>query len=473
MNFSKSKLILLVAVAAGLASSCKKDFLNLEPPSQIPSDQAIVDESSMQTAVIGMYQSLRAVDYFGRSLPIDGDLLADNIYIDPFNNSNRYLVELTYSYIATYGNVQNTWAEIYNTILRANNIINANVPVSDNVNQLKGEALTIRALSYFELVKFFAKPYTIDANALGVPIVTRYDSFAKPARATVGQVYTQMESDLVQAYGLMTDESKNSSYITKYVAGGLLARLYQYKGDWAKAEEAALDVVNNGGYFLTRDVVSYWSNPFPVSNRVETMFEVEFDNIGQNFTDNLDNFYSQDPSAYGDALCTDNLYSSYSTTDTRLSLIIEAPRAGRNIWACNKYPNTTNPNGKDNIKIMRYSELLLILAEAYNRNGDDGSAQTVLNQLAQLRDPAFAGYSDTGADLLNDIYLERRRELAFEGHRYWDLVRLNLDVERDNSTGNYSGNTPLELLSTSDRRIFPIPQAEINANKNVTQNQGY
>src|SRR5215470_481691 len=133
------KSILFITVScAVLISSCSKKFLDLAPPSQIPQNEAIVDENSMRDAVAGMYASLRAVDFFGRTLPILGDLLADNIYIDPVQNSNRYLVDMTYTYTQDYGNVASTWASAYNTILRANNVINANIPKSDIVDQLKG-----------------------------------------------------------------------------------------------------------------------------------------------------------------------------------------------------------------------------------------------------------------------------------------------------------------------------------------------
>ncbi|HEV3252633.1 MAG TPA: RagB/SusD family nutrient uptake outer membrane protein, partial [Puia sp.] len=90
------------------------------------------------------------------------------------------------------------------------------------------------------------------------------------------------------------------------------------------------------------------------------------------------------------------------------------------------------------------------------------------------RDTSFKmGYTDTGVTLLNDIITERRKELAFEGHRYWDFARLNQTVQRDNSTGNYLPNVPDSLPASSTKRIFPIPQAELNANKNMVQNPGY
>ena len=455
--------------------ACSKKFLQLSPYDQVSLEQAIVDENSMQTAVNGMYASLRATDFFGRSIPVDGDLMADNTYISP-QNSNRYLQEFTYSYVSTnFAGGQNTWSEAYNTILSANTIINANVPSDAVSNQLKGEALTVRALSYFELVKFFAPPYIQDSSAPGVPLVLKYNPQLFPSRNSVAEVYYQIETDLVQAYGLMTI-SKNSSYITKYVAQSLLARMYLFKGEWNKALSCAQDVVVNGGYSLTpaQFLQNYWSNPFPVTNGVETIFEVEFDKINNNGIDNLDAIYDQN--GYGDILCTDDLYNAYSPTDSRLGLIEAGNRAGINVWVVNKYPNLSNANGKDNTKLIRYAEVLLTLAEAYNRiGGNDAAAQTYLNQVAHARDTAFAGYSDSDTQLLNDIITERRKEFAFEGQRYWDLVRLGQAVIRNNSTGNYTlvPTEDLTLTALDPRRIFPIPQAEMNANKNMVQNPGY
>ena len=191
-------------------------------------------------------------------------------------------------------------------------------------------------------------------------------------------------------------------------------------------------------------------------------------------TDDLDAMYDQN--GYGDLLCTDDLYGQYTPTDARQGLIEFGSRAGTGVWIVNKYPNLSNANGKDNTKVIRYAEVLLTLAEAYNRlGGNDATAQTYVNQVAQTRDTAFAGYADTGPLLLSDIIAERRKELAFEGQRYWDLVRTNQPVVRNNATGNYALVPPadLTLAPTDPRRIFPIPQTELNANKNMVQNPGY
>ena len=149
------KIILILSAGALLTlGSCKKDFLDLSPYDQVPQDQAIIDEAGMGAAVNGIYSQLRNASLYGRSLPLVGDLMADNAFIST-TNSNRYLPEYNYTYISTNAFITATWGEAYKAILRANNVINSEV-TSTNSPQLKGEALTLRALSYFHLVNYFA-----------------------------------------------------------------------------------------------------------------------------------------------------------------------------------------------------------------------------------------------------------------------------------------------------------------------------
>jgi hypothetical protein len=117
--------------------------------------------------------------------------------------------------------------------------------------------------------------------------------------------------------------------------------------------------------------------------------------------------------------------------------------------------------------------VLLILAEADAHTSNESDARLYLNKVAQQRDPSFSGYTSSGQTLIDDIIQERRKELAFEGDRYWDIARLNLDVNRINLNNNYPSNTPLTLAAGNDKRIWPIPQAELDANPNIEQNPGY
>jgi hypothetical protein len=461
-----------MCVGAVLLTSCKKEFLNLDPYNETPTEVAITSESSMQTAVYGMYMQLRNANLYGRTLPLIGDLLADNLFIST-TNSNRYIAEFNYTYTNTNANASGTWGAAYTAILRANNIINTELPKTAVVDQLKGEAMTIRALMLFNLVNYYAKQYTVDPNAEGVPIVLEYEPRAKPARNKVSDVYAQIEKDLAEAFTLVTSTTKNSSYITKYAVKALQARVSLFKGEWANAKTNALSVVTNGGYTLvdSAGLVNYWRNPAPVTNKVETIFEVTSDNVNNNGTNALSYFFDQ--SGYGDAIAADDLYNKFRPTDARRGLFLSGTRAGLAVKIVNKYPNTNLVADKDDTKVLRYAEVLLTLAEAYWRENDFTNALLYVNMVAQKREPQFAGYSSTGAQLLEDILLERRKELAFEGMRYLDLLRLDRDVTRVNINSNYVGVTPLTLSKTSPKRIYPIPQDERDANPNISQNPGY
>lgn len=478
----KLQSIFIILFALAVFPACKKSFLDLKPYDQVPSDIAITNEEEMQTALNGAYYSLHTdhvgdvnndgSNLFDRTLPLMGDLMSDNVAI-VIDNSNRYLDLFNYSYLSDNEWTTGTWSAAYSSILALNNVINADVPESEVSLQLKGEALTLRALVYFNLVRLYATPFTVDPNADGVPIVLTYDPTLKPARSKVSEVYAQITKDLADAFGMMTNTTKNSSYITKYVARALAAKVALTTGDWNAAKTAAQDVVNNGGYSLAPSTayVSYWANPTPTSDKVETIFEVSVDGVNNNGSNSLAYFY--DPAGYGDVFAVDALYNLYSATDARKDLMVPGDKSGQPINIVLKYPNAGNATDKDDNKVLRYSDILLILAEAAARTNDKTTALMRLNEVAQKRDPAFAGYTSSGQALIDDIIQERRKELAFEGDRYWDLARLQKNVERTNLNNNYPPNTPLNISAGDFRRIWPIPQDEINANPGINQNTGY
>src|SRR5678815_3081132 len=183
-------LIVLVSLVTAL-SSCKKSFLDLKPYTSVSSDVAITNEQNMQAALNGAYSNMNSANLYGRTTPLFADLVSDNVYISTIN-SNRYLDFFQINYTVTDVNVQGVWGSAYSTILRANNVINSSLQGNENIDQLRGEALAIRGLMYFELVKFFGKPYTVDPNALGVPLILTYDPTLKPTRNSVQEVYLSL-----------------------------------------------------------------------------------------------------------------------------------------------------------------------------------------------------------------------------------------------------------------------------------------
>ncbi|WP_442590215.1 RagB/SusD family nutrient uptake outer membrane protein [Pedobacter sp. AW31-3R] len=477
----KSYLYILMAVVA--TSSCKKSFLDEDPSTAIDAATSIKTANDMADAVNGMYTASSSYKLFGRDVPVLGDLLADNAYVSSAN-SGRYISENAYNFISTSAEASDIWNQGYYTILQANRIISAGLTSDETVDQLRGEAYTMRALVYLNLVNFFASPYPVNPNAAGVPIVTipTYVTgpYEKPARNTVAEVYQRIITDLDSAYLLMpatsigsTYHATSSNYIAKYAAKAIEARAYLYMGDYDNARDAALLVTAGGGYSLAGTAAAfseYWSSATAGSAKLETIFELNLNTSSNNGTNGLDYIYSQN--GYGDILCTDELYNAYSLTDNRRSLLVDGIRTsnGAQAYLVNKYTNV-NATDRDELKIIRYAEVLLTLAESYARLGDNTNAKVYLNQLAQNRDATFAGYTSTGTQLITDILNERRKELAFEGLRFFDFSRLNMVINRPVQENGYSSYPTVSL--TDFRRLQPIPQTEIDVNSNITQNAGY
>ena len=452
------------------ATSCKKSFIELLPPTALTPEQALSTESDLQVAVRGAYAGLRTVEYFGRTVPVLGDLMSDNAY-QSLTNTNRYTLFNNYSFTVADGNVLGFWRGAYNCILRANNVINSPIASNANVNQYKGEAYAIRALCYFYLVRYFAKPYTDDPNALGVPIVLTFDAGTvgqqKPTRSKVSEVYALINSDLNQAYSLIT-QFVNSTQFSKYAAKGLQAKVYLTMGDKTNALTAALDVINNSGFTVvgTSNYATYWNQLTPRTDKLETLFEVSSDANNSSGFDGLPNIYNQ--AGYGDLVAADDLYALYSAADVRKTLYSMVSRGGVATLAMNgKYPGTFGSEISDT-KVLRLSEIYLIAAEA-SLPASESNALTYLNYVTSRR--GATPIASTGAQLFEDIITERRKELAFEGDRYLDLQRLKRDVVR--STNYPVGARTIQY--SNFRRLLPIPQTELDANENIRsqQNPGY
>ncbi len=461
------------AVVVVLLASCSKSFITKAPADSVPVGDALSTPSGLQTALFGAYSELRSLGVTGRDLPVIGDLMADNTYVE-VKNSGRYLANYNYSVTVNDATALEIWQDCYATILRVNEILDSKLTGSA-VDQIKGQAYAIRALVYFKLVNYFAKPYTDDSSALGVPIVLHYVETALPTRNSVGEVYNQIVSDLKAGIPLAPAYSQSVTLST-YAIKGLLARTYLYMGDNADAETTAVDVITNGGFNLVSpaNLQAFWANPAIQTDATEVMFEVDADVLNNNGFDDLGGIYIH---GYQDIYCSSQLYNLYSATDARRTLIIPGVnKSSVAAYLVNKFPNANNSD-RDNLKVIRLAEVYLIAAEAA-LPGDETTAKQYLNALLAQRDPTATPYASTGAQLLSDIVTERRKELAFEGDRFFDLNRLKLGINRVANNGSITagpGNVNLTIPYPDSRRVAPIPQAETIANPNIAtqQNPGY
>ena len=442
-------------------ASCEKSFLELKPPTSLTPEFALATEADLQVALRGAYAGLKSTALYGRSLMVLGDMMADNTYQSALN-TNRYTNFNLYNYLVTDGDVAGLWNASYTVILRANNIINSPIADNANIQQIKGEAYAIRALAYYNLVRYFASPYTLDPSKLGVPIITTYQADLKPERSKIADVYSLINKDLTQAYTLMT-KFTNSSQFSKYSAKALQAKVYLTMGDKTNAKAAALDVITNSGFTAISSAAhtGYWAGVAPRTDKVETLLEVSFDAVANNAFDALSYIYLQSGN-YGDMLCSSELYDLYETTDIRKSLYATGIRGGLASVFVNKYSSFTGDHS--DTKVIRMSEMYLIAAEAsYPSNTAD--ALKYVNEVTSRR--GATAIASSGSALLEAIITERRKELAFEGERYLDMQRLQRNIVR-------SKNYPAAALSidfTNYRRIMPIPQGELDANPSIKSQQ--
>lgn len=450
-------------------SGCSNSFLDEKNPQAVDFDQ-IKDLDALTTASVGVYSKFTESNYYGRSFILIPDLLGDNTFIS-IKNGGRYISEDRFAITNGDGYVTGAWSLMYQVIVNANLALQSaqNIDFGDEQtegNQIMGELYACRALAYFDLLRFFAQPYnfTEDASHNGVPLVTEpSESIISPPRASVAEVYAQIIADLKQAEQLMSPTRKDGHF-NKVAAQALLSKVYLYMEDWGNAEAYASKVINDGPYALisNSDYEDSWGQDF----NTESIFEVvnlPNDNQGVN---SLGYLYHQ--GAYGEVLATKDLYDSYTASDVRRTLITRGSRLDgeKDAYFVWKYPRGAS-SYDDNIKVLRLAEVYLIRAEARAEAGNNVGAQDDLNLIVHRAEPDADGVSATGEALVDRIILERRKELAFEGNRLFDINRKKMDLTHIQSMETNEYTYP------NNRFIMPIPYNERNANPNIEQNPGW
>ena len=473
----------------GLLSFTACNDIDLSPAQEdaVDIDNGIKDVNSATAAVDGMYDLLYRVDYYGREMMVTPEVSSDNILVSP-SNSGRFLAAYQYSVNADNGDVSGVWTNLYKNINAANTILNfadngsiANATATQ-LDEIKGHAYAIRAMAHFDLVRTYAFPYTVtDASVapgangagghLGVPLLLAYNQPRFAARATVADVYTQVISDLNTAIGLLPSTAYNSSSkFNKSAARGLLARIYLYKGDNTNAFNTAKQVVGDSQYSLTSNA-NYMSDWDGTLSSTEALLQLPAFSDDNNGFDSLGSIYipgipggDDGNGGYGDLVPTTDLKNLYTATDVRRGWLRSIGGVEYNY----KFPNSFT----NYIPLIRLSEMYLIMAEAAGKGGGSATeGQNALNAIIQRADPSAPASTSTGSVLVDEALNERRKELAFEGHRMYDLVRNNLGVMR---TDVASPSTTATLSYPDFRMVWPLPQSEIDANTSINQNNtGY
>lgn len=496
------------AILAASLSSCVNDWLDVAPSDGTDAGAALTSSSDLAAARTGMYKALKGnsslVDYYGQQFFVYGDVHAGDDY--QYNNlggSNRasFYYDMNYQTASEFSSSISSsnvaWKSPYIVIGRANRIIAAaeGGALSDaaeakaTIDQYAAEAKVLRALAHFDLVRIYGKPYTEDQGAsLGVPLVTGVlESNAKPARSTVAEVYTQVVKDLTEAISsnaLATETEPG--YVSVWGAKAILSRVYLNMGDYANALSVAEDIIKNPGAALwTRDqYFKAWDASTP--NESEFLFRLNVagstDNNDLNGIGNL-----QQRDGYKEMVATKKFVDMLTSDpkDVRNDMFLPATAAkevatyGTNKVFLNKLRGQGgNLRNVTIVPIIRLSEVYLTAAECAFRNNDKTKAVEYLNDLVKNRTTTVASLATVDNITLERILIERRKELIGEGQRYFDALRNNETITRYTSEADKGWHKTLSKDAQSFNRdyfkaIAAIPQAEINANPNIKQNDGY
>jgi len=363
------------------------------------------------------------------------------------------------------------WEDGYIAINRANMIINsaedfeAPSGVAAEFNQLVGEAYALRGLAHFDMVRMYAQHYTFTADAShpGVPVVTESDITALPARNTVAEVYNQVISDLNMGISMMTQTRDGAYMMSKEAAQAILSRVYLYMENWSQAEALATAVINSGKYSLLPGAALI--DMYAVGGTSEAIFEIQNTTADNRGSDSLGGMYRA--SGYGDYLPAKDLLNLIDANDVRWGWFKTDPNLV-GIYAAYRVDKWPTQQNTDNVPVVRLAEMYLNRAEARAQQGQSATAQADLNLIRQRGNPAAPAVTATGQALLDQIAIERRIELGYEGHRIHDLMRHKKGVHRQDVTGDVA-----DMAYPCQYCILPIPQSETDTNPNLPQNAGY
>lgn len=482
------------AIALTAATSCKK--LDLYPANQIEVSNAFQSVKDAGQWDNGFYATLRGRVY--GPYVITQDVQADqlNASLD-YGNRNGAPHRWGDSFLAD--ETSGIWQGYYygiadiNKALEGFETIQASGADLTKLNQYKGDALLARAYYYHNLIIRYAKAYepSTAATELGVPLLTKYDLNAMPARATVKQVYDQIIADINQAKTYLAGVTGNqgSVYFTIDAALALEARVKLHMQDWAGAFTAANTVIAANKYPLISSAAAYKAY-WATDGTQETILQSAISTTTE--VPNVNNIYLGFLSGNGrfdpDFIPSKWVVDSFSDADIRKAAYFEAKNVSVStfnvpgIVLVNKYPGNpvyftgTFTNYVQVPKIFRVAELYLIAAEAAARGGNEGNAITPLNALRVAR--GIGSVSATGAALIQAIKDERFRELAFEGFRLFDLKRYHEGfTRRDAQNTNIINVGPnfnqLSIPADADKFTWGIPTNDLIINPNLKQNPGY
>jgi hypothetical protein len=430
-------------------------LLNLEPYQSISENIALDTDVNVKSVLHGAYAQFDDAAIYGGCLLRNSELLAAGnecfwagTYPGPRQLFNHEMNSAN-------GDAEGHWMDSYEVVNICNNVLSAlSVVVEDDRDMVEGEALFLRSLMFFDLVRFFAQQYdaATAATQLGIPIILtptrKIGSESYVGRNTVKEVYDRIIADLILAASKLPEE--NDVYASSGAANALLARVYLQKGDYPNARAAANTVITSNVYTLQASYADVFNND---ENTSEDIFatQITSQDVGSSMTE----FFStpQYGGRGGDIDILPGHLNLYAVGDERKDLFF----FDQDGWRSGKWNNVYGV-----VNLIRLSEMYLIRAECNKRIDATEVTFVGAKPLADYNTiHQRAGLAAAASVTLADILYERRLELSFEGFMLHDARRLK------NNIGT--------LLYNDPKLVFPIPLRETEANPTLKsqQNPGY
>lgn len=475
MKYLSRTLILLLALL--VVQGCSDLLDNPQPDTSVSQQIALTNEGAVESVRAGMYGYLHSFTYTTEMM-LAPDALADN-----FTNSVGSSRFAGYANNAT-GAGMSSWGTAYDLINQSNLLIHAieEGVVDDNTLAMyRGEGYFFRAFAMHHLARAISYEPGQFVNGWDRGIIMR----TKPtldvtdadfrARATVGEVYTQIKADLQEAINLLGTQQENNRYhVQQAAAYALLARVQLYEGSWADAASSAQSAMDATGASLATSesaVVNMFDEGTGINPEgiLITLVDPSTESQGANsalhaYTADLwvAQIPTQDAIDLYDASDWRNGWFAPCFNDRDNASVDCSPGAGLEIqkW------NGEKGQYADDVPLFRIAEMLLIKAEGELKSGNTAGALTALNKLRNARGIGDFVSTDTDA-IMNEILDERRRELIGEGHRFFDLKRLGMDIRK--APGVPASTVPYNSFKVLDN----LPEDEVELNSKLEQNPGY
>lgn len=495
------KKILILASFFSLLTGCKKDYFDVGPTGSVDEGSIFTTTGNAANVINGVYRYLYS-RYSAQNQPGQGgvmlmlDFMGEDVHqavaswYTPGNGTGGWINHRNASYLY----VEYPFRMYYRCIGNVNGIldnIDKAVGTDADKNRLKGEALTMRAWSYFNLVQIYAKRYVAGStnSQLGLSMPLTATQTQLP-RSTVEEVYTQINKDLadaVTAFGTASAPPAGpqfKSHLSQRAAYAIWARVALTMQNYVKAAEYAKKVIDLGGHSLMSNA-TYQAGFNDLSNAEWIWGAFVQDDQGDTFGSFLGQISWDGNTTYIRGVpkrINSALYAQITTTDVRKKMWepnptttnfpLPATTYSRSPYMSRKFKTRNAPTIGD-VPYIRLAEMYLILAEAYaNIPGKETDARQALFTLAVNRDPAYVLSTNSGQALINEILFHRRVEFWGEGFRFFDLKRLNQPLDRT-VVPNYvpaSAGGTMQIPAGGNLWEFSIPIAEINANPNTVQN---